>query len=261
MDDQNLIAIIPAAGQGRRLSNRSFPKELTLIPYQAMKNKSDALSMRAVCEFSLEHLVNAGVNSGLVVINEHKYSIISFLKDGEEFGLDLGYVFQKRLHGLPHAINAAYNFIKGHDVALVLPDTIIQPSDVMSRLKHYFYEADCDVILAIFQVDRPQDFCQVIFDDQKKVKALYDKSVDISVKNTWGMAMWRSSFSSYLHFYLEQAQVSDREISLAEIFNAGTRDGLMISACPFDNATFMDIGNPANLFNTIQYLNKSGYRQ
>lgn len=244
------IGVIPAAGNGRRFLSIDFPKELTLIPWLD-SNESNSCCFRMACEFSLNCLSIARIRAAYVVISANKLEIIRVLKNGEEFGINLGYLYQNEANGLPYAIDCAYRFIANNPVALVLPDTIIQPFSALKDMIDLFESTKADVILGIFNTLFPQHLCQVVYDGNNRVKELHDKSSKIKCYNTWGLAAWRPYFNDYLHKYLQIKGGKDTEISLAQVFTSAIEDGLSIDAYPVSRSEFYDIGTVKSLSDVI----------
>ena len=199
---EQFVGIIPAAGKGTRLSSIVFPKELVVLPYKKTKEQK-IHDMRVACEFCIECLSDANVNLAYVVISSDKLGIVNFLKDGNNLGLKLGYVYQAGSKGLPEAIDCVYPFIENKSVVLVFPDTIINPTVAISNMLQEFKSRDEDVVLGIFDTEYPSELCQVVYDKNYQVMELFDKDKIVRVKNTWGTAAWRPRFNQFLHEFIK----------------------------------------------------------
>jgi glucose-1-phosphate thymidylyltransferase len=245
----NVIGIVPAAGKGSRLQPFRYPKELFPIGYTAGACPSgDTFRLRVVCEYSLECLVAARVSQAFVIISDHKYEVVRFFSDGEEHGLHLAYLHQRNANGLPQAIDCAYPWARSAVSALVLPDTIVEPSDSVSRILDYLQESTADAVLGIYPTDHPED---------RRVISLHDKCMHRNLLNTWGTAAWTPTFTEFLHDYLKRnAAPMGRELTLAEILVAALAQGLRVDAVPFSEGRFWDIGKNSSLVKARREFDK-----
>jgi len=252
------IGVIPAAGNGKRLSSTFFPKELIPITYC---NDSNSVTLdkniehKVVSEFSMEYLRIAGVRIAYIIISDQKYSIVSYFKDGRDYGMNFSYIYQRRRNGLAHAIDCTYQFTREQNIVLVLPDTIIQPNLSLKNMLDYFSFQEADVILGVFSTLSPMDLCQVVYDENNNVIHLYDKYNSVKVFNTWGISAWKKKFSDFLHEYIQRNE--DAEIPLAEVFNMAISEGFRILAYPIPGASFIDIGTQKNLELARSLYNKN----
>ena len=149
--------LVPAAGEGRRLG-LSTPKELLEI------------DGKPVIEYSVDMLLEAGVDKVVVVIREAKEEILGRLID---------------------AIKASYDAIKGHDVYFSMADTIIEPNPFSMD------GADsCELTLMCFRADADNwRYFGVIDDEHHRIVDKPDRFVsDVC----WGALMWRSEFTERL---------------------------------------------------------------
>lgn len=254
-----VIGIIPAAGQGSRLQPFRYPKELFPIGYTSKTcSNGETFRLRVVCEYSLECLAAANVSQAYVVISDHKYEIIRFFSDGKEHGINLAYLHQRNVNGLPQAIDCAYPWTRDAISALVLPDTIIEPSDSVSRILHSLQNGTADVVLGVYPTDHPEDLCPVQYDENQRVVSLHDKCArNDSLLNTWGTAAWTPTFAEFLHDYVARVTVpAGRELTLAEILTAALKLGIRVDAVPFHQGRFWDIGKNSSLLKARQEFDK-----
>ena len=250
---EQFVGIIPAAGKGTRLSSLVFPKELVVLPYKKTKEQK-IHDMRVACEFCIECLSDANVNLAYVVISSDKLGIVNFLKDGNNLGLKLGYVYQAGSKGLPEAIDCVYPFIENKSVVLVFPDAIINPTVAISNMLQEFKSRDEDVVLGIFDTEYPSELCQVVYDKNYEVKELFDKDKIVRVKNTWGTAAWRPRFNQFLHDFVKNNYTTPSEYSLSDVFSAAIKDGMNIFAYPICDSIYLDIGTPEGLNKAIWFF-------
>jgi len=110
--------ILLAGGSGSRLAplNSQFNKHL--IP---VYNKF-------IIDYPLATLHSAGVKNLTVVLGgQHYAQVVSYLKDGQQFGMNINYVYQDKPAGLSQAINLCQPFVEHKDnFMVVLGDNIFE---------------------------------------------------------------------------------------------------------------------------------------
>src|SRR4051795_1847480 len=126
-----MLGIIPAAGAGTRIQPLAFSKELLPV---GGRSEGSIERPRAVSEYLVERMINAGVEKICFVISPGKSDIMEY------FGGSIGsahvcYVVQPRPSGLCDALFRTAPFIGRHEVVDVgLPDTIWFPEDALCSL-------------------------------------------------------------------------------------------------------------------------------
>jgi glucose-1-phosphate thymidylyltransferase len=242
------IGLIPAAGKGNRLHPFRYPKELFPIGYAAGSPDSD-IRLKVVCEYALDGLAEAGVRRAYVIISDNKCEVLRFLSDGKEYGVELAYLHQREVVGLPTALDCATMWVRGQISALVLPDTIVEPRTAVRDLLLFREESEAEVVLGLFPTNHPEDLCPVEYDEGLRVIALHDKVRGCSIPNTWGLAVWTPAFMSLLHEVLRTGLPAGRELSLSEVFAHAMASGLRVMALPISGGRFWDIGKNSSLIN------------
>lgn len=107
-------AVILCGGSGTRL------KPLTNFYNKALVPIND----KFILEFPIQTLKSLGVTDLVVVLGDTHFSqIVSFLKDGSDFGINISYVYQQCADGIAHAINLTKNLIRD-DFFCILGDNI-----------------------------------------------------------------------------------------------------------------------------------------
>lgn len=186
------IGIIPAAGLGARLSPFRLAKELLPIGFTTVGGDChEAPRVRLVCEYALDCLVAASVRQALVIIGDHKFEVTKCLSDGRSFSMDLAYLHQRTIAGLPLAIDCAFPWTVDRVSVLVLPDTILQPRNCLAQLLTFQALWSADLALGIFPTSHPSDLCPVDLDTDGRVLALYDKQIGTVPGNTLALPLGR----------------------------------------------------------------------
>ncbi len=163
------IGLIPAAGFGTRMKPFRYPKELFPIAYRDPSTEDKAICVRVVCQDAFDCLAAASISKAFVIISDHKSEVMRFLSDGRECGVDLAYLHQREVCGLPNALSCAYPWIRSSRVALLLPDTLIEPQDSIAQLLSFLETSGSDIVLGVFPTPHPEDLCPVEFDEQGRV--------------------------------------------------------------------------------------------
>lgn len=233
---EELIGLIPAAGRGIRLG-LPYPKEL----YPVIQDNR----YKPISQFVLDNLTNAGLKHIVFVINETKHQLIGYFGNGQRFGCNVTYVVQEQAKvegkstspGLAHALDSAYHIVRGKTVFFGMADTIMRPNDVLT---HAFQNAspDDDVILVLFDTERPEKFGMVRTHSDGRVIEIVDKPKQTDLTFMWGCIIWRSRFTEYLHESIQTKNISD----FAQIMNNAIKEGFQFRGVYISNGTYIDLG-------------------
>lgn len=169
--------IIPAAGAGSRIQPLAFSKEL--LPAGCWFD-GDTERPRAVSEYIIERMVNAGATKICFVISPGKSDILGYYGSGLGKA-DFAYVVQPNPTGLCDAIFRALPLIPPEEPVVVgLPDTIWFPENGLCALP------DGVLSFLLFPVGRPEFFDAVVTDDSGRVQEIQVKQRDAKSKWVWG---------------------------------------------------------------------------
>ena len=243
--NEELVAIIPAAGLGTRLRPFAYPKEL--LPVMFTRNRSDGSIRPALAiEHALMAIRKAHITNCYIVIADWKLEIIRYLGDGERMGLNIAYLHQSRPLGLAEAIDSGYNWLSNRSVCLVLPDTLFTPINALNTIAMELQKNKADLILGIFPTDRPNDLGPVSLASDGTVLEVLEKPIECNIQNTWGIAAWKSDFTKFVH--KEVADSTDRQRqSLGKIFDTAVKKGLKVHGVYFSGGSYIDIGSPTSM--------------
>jgi len=246
--EKNIVGIIPAAGRGSRLYPYPGAKELFPVGFQdiCVKNQIEKRP-KVISQYLIENIVKAGAKRLFVIIGEGKHDIMSYYGDGHRFGVEIVYLFQEDLYGMPFAINLAKNLVKDSTVIFGMPDTIIEPNDVFLRLVNFHFSKKSDLTLGLFRTDNAEKFGMVDIDEKNKVTYIIDKPKETSLEYMWGCACWSASFSNLLDEYLEVHPYFGKEIVLGDVFTSAIENGLLVRGFIFDDGQYIDIGTADEL--------------
>jgi glucose-1-phosphate thymidylyltransferase len=243
-----IVAIIPAAGKGSRLSPFPAPKELFPVGYQDYEIDGHIQKRpKVVSQYLVENIVRAGAKKLFIILGEDKHDIMKYYGDGKRFGVDIAYLFQEKLHGMPQAINLARNWVGDHTAVFGMPDTIIEPDDAFLRLLTFHREKSSDLTLGLFKTAYPSKFGMADIDEQGNVTNIVDKPVKSELKYMWGCACWTAVFTRFLDEYLQTHPFVQKETLLGDVFLKAIETGLVVKGLPFDHGQYMDIGTADEL--------------
>lgn len=250
MDDSgDTVGLIPAAGYATRISPLPCSKEIYPV-------KNSDGRPKTACSYLLESLPEANVNSAYLILRAGKWDIPAYLKDGAAFDLDLAYLVTEGTEGVPQTIDKAYPFIKGQRVAFGFPDILFHPSNAFKSLLEKQEKTGADLVLGLFEAEHPAKMDMVDFDEMGKLQDIIIKPDRSDLTFTWIMAVWKASFSKFLHDYLDQyskeklaefeTEERNSELHIGDIFREAIRKGLETSYIKFDGS-YLDIGTPEEL--------------
>src|SRR6267378_5282988 len=222
------IGLLPAAGLGSRLAPFRYPKELMPIAF-SLSGENSLPHPRLAIDFSLEAMRAAGVKRALVVISDLKVEIMRCLGNGGNHALDLCYIHQSVPVGLADAVDHCFEWTKGQQVCLALPDTIVRPINAFATLCAENLRVPCDLHLGVFPTEHPERFGPVRFDPSGRVMEVLEKPKRTEVMNTWGIAVWSDRFSEFLHGALSK-DPGARSQSVGLLFNRAVAEGLTVNA-------------------------------
>lgn len=243
----NVIALIPAAGHGRRIAPLPYSKELVPIGFRAGANNE--LRPKAVCEYLLEKLRAAGITRTYVILRAGKWDIPAYLRDGAAFDLDLAYLIARYPFGAPYTLDIAYPFARGAIVAVGFPDILFSPDDAFVRLLEHQAITGADVVLGLFPAGAPQKMDMVEVKNAR-VCAIAVKPHVSAWPHTWGIAVWTDAFTQFLHEHLRvtlPTAAQCPEIFVGDVIGAAIRAGLRVEGIPVSAQPFLDIGTPDDL--------------
>ena len=235
-NDEQLVGLIPAAGEGTRLS-LPFPKELFPVIHGE--------GYKVISQFVMENLVIAGAKHIIVVINQTKHQLLGHFGNGHKIGCEISYVVQENKDtlsestspGLAFALDSAYHLTKGKTVLFGMADTLMKPENVFKTALDSS-EPEDDIILGLFPTSRPEKFGMCDIETDGLVTKVIDKPNETDLKYMWGFIIWREKFTELLHEQIQHSAVTD----FALILNLAIESGMKVRGIPFKSGKFFDLG-------------------
>ena len=246
--ENQITAIVPAAGKGSRLAPFPCPKELFPIGYQSYIVDGQVQKRpKVISQYLIENIVNAGAKRLFIILGETKYDVMKYYGDGSRFGIDIAYLYQEHLYGMPYAINLAKAWVNQSTVIFGMPDTIMEPRNVFQRLLDFHFRENCDLTLGLFPTNNPSKFGMVEMGEQNNILRIIDKPKETQLTYMWGCASWSPSFTNLIDEYLVANPYEDNEVVLGDIFDYALLKQMKVKALPFDDGQYIDIGTTNEL--------------
>ncbi|RME45922.1 MAG: dTDP-glucose pyrophosphorylase [Chloroflexi bacterium] len=243
-----LVGLIPAAGQAKRVSPLPGSKELFPVGFREVEIDGHVqLRPKVVSQYLLDNMFRAGVRKVWIVLGRGKWDIMHYYGDGSQFGGHIAYLLMDRLWGMPYTLDQAYPWLNQATVLFGMPDTVFTPSNAFVRMLARHQETHADVTLGIFPTDRPEKLCPVKLDETGKVLGMTDKPTHSEIKNTWGCACWSPRFTGFMHDFLTALAPPSKEVVLADVFRAAIQEGLAVQGVYFEDGEYIDVGTPDDL--------------
>jgi len=237
-DGREIIGLIPAAGEAKRIAPLPCSKEI-----KSKKPKS-------ACEYLIEKMKYGGVSKIYLILRKGKWDIPTYLGDGSRFGLHFAYLIMGLPFGVPYTLDQAYPFIKENIVVLGFPDIVFDCNDGFQKLLKKIKSCNCDIVLGLFLSDQPEKADLVEFDNKRKVRKIVRETKHTRLKYTWGIAAWTPLFTNYLHEKLsnfDTTSFNEKEMFISDMINFAIQDGLQVNAVHVSENPFIDIGTPEGL--------------
>jgi len=243
--DAGVVALIPAAGRGRRLGDGAMgSKEVVDVAGEP------------VAGHLLRRLALAEIRQALVVLREGKWDVPSALLGYRSLDLALRYVIVGDTRSELHSVAEGLAFAGRDLVALGYPDVLFEPNDAFSALLNRQSRTGADLVLGLFPSDIPQRVDMVALDSNMAPVEIVIKQPDRGLRYSWSIAVWTPSFSRYLIDFVsnidndsnEQSPKDDpQELSVGHVVQDALVEGFAVEAVIFREGSYLDIGTPDDL--------------
>ena len=235
--------IIPAAGVGSRIQPLAFSKEL--LPVGSYSDGRQERP-RAVSEYLIERMVNAGVDKICFVISPGKSDILDYF-GGHVLSATIFYAVQENPAGLCDAVFRALPLITPEEeVCIGLPDTIWFPEHALAKLPSGLLS------LLLFPVAHPEHFDAVVTDEQDSVREVQVKQPAPASAWIWGaMKMPGPVFYRLHELWMERG-----DEFLGTLINEYLRRGGAALGCKAGEA-YVDVGTLNGYREALRLLDKS----
>lgn len=253
MSKGKIVGLIPAAGKGSRLAPFPCPKELFPVGYQDfMVNGQTQKRPKVVSQYLIENIIRAGADRLLIIVGDGKADIQKYYGNGSRFGIDIAYLYQEELSGMPGALNLAAPWIADATVVFGMPDTIIEPEHAFSDLLQYHMKSDAVLTLGLFETNTPSKFGMVATDEDNNIIYTVDKPAATTLTTMWGCACWSPQFTVLLSEFLKKNRYEGKEIVLGDVFNYALELKLNVKGFVFKDGQYIDIGTTDELDSALK---------
>ena len=134
------------------LATRLFP--LTIVTNKHLLPVYD----RPMIYYPVETLAAMGIREVMMILGGKSVGdIVELLGDGQQFGLDLTYRFQRAPLGIAHAIGLAKGFVGDDAFCAILGDNVLQ-GDPLHATADTFEASDCGAGALLYEVPDPERF-------------------------------------------------------------------------------------------------------
>ena len=249
MENQNIVGVIPAAGNALRLSPIPCSKEIFPIGFE---KSGQSTTIKVAVSDLLEGMEEAGARQLYMILRKGKWDIPAYLGTGLSARYTLSYIITDPTPGTHYSIDSAYHFMKDKTVLLGFPDILFNPKHVFADLLKQQRYSGADVVLGLFKTDNPAKADMVELDDSGQVTEIVIKPESTPLHYCWAMAVWSPAFTEYLHDFISDLtnkafHPSRPEIFIGNVMQHAMKDGLVIEGVRFPDGHFTDIGTLADL--------------
>ena len=125
--------------------------------------------------FPLQTLAGMGITQVMVILGGRSIGdIVELLSDGQDFGLDLTYRYQRGSLGIAHAIGLTRDFVGPDPFCVVLGDNILR-GEPLSDVAADFESGQDGAGAMLYRVDDPERFGVAEFDEDGEVVGFEEK--------------------------------------------------------------------------------------
>ena len=259
-----IVGLIPAAGQAKRL--QPFPCSKELFPVGFTKDPQTGMPRpKVAAHYLLEKFKAAGISKTFIVIREGKWDIPNYFQQGQGVGLSLAYLVIPGSVGPPDTLDRAYPFIAQHRIAFGFPDILFGPPDAYRRLVEQQERTGADVVLGLHRIEDTRIWDMVDSDTDGQVREIVMKPASTTLTFGWCFAVWTPAFSEFLHQFLRADETKRKmsvlastandpggDLAVGVVFQAALKAGLVIQTVKFPQDTYLDIGTPENLAKAVR---------
>jgi len=157
--------LIPAAGLGTRLQpiTLAIPKELLLI------------GNKAVIEYVIESMKEAGVTDITVIVGWRKNAILDYLGSGKRLGVNISYVVQDERNGLAKAVESGKQLMGDNPFLVVLGDDFFYPKTFLKEILDFHKKQNADATIGVAEIEDPTRHGIIKPGDNNKIEDIVEK--------------------------------------------------------------------------------------
>jgi glucose-1-phosphate thymidylyltransferase len=256
--NSDIIGLIPAAGEAKRLSPLPCSKELYPIGMQFAKGKKGK-KPKVVAHDLLEKMRLAGVLNAFFIIRKGKWDIPGYFGDGALLDMNIGYLMMNLRYGTAYTIDQAYPFVKDKTIVFGFPDILFSTEDAFGQLINKQKLTNADIVLGLFPAGNPEKVDMVELNAEGRICGIDIKPTNTTLVYTWIIAVWSGGFTKFLHNHVkadlymrsnntdDALAINEKELSIGDSIKSAMLDRMKIDTVIFSNGKFLDIGTPEDL--------------
>ena len=158
--------IILHGGHGTRLRPLTHTGPKQLLP----------IANKPMSQYALEDLKNVGIDDIAIILGDiYHEKVKEYYCNGEEFGVNITYIYQEKPKGISHAIRLCKEFVGNDKFIVYLGDNVLRKN--LTDYTKKFSSSDLDAMILLCEVDNPSKFGVAYIDkaDSSKIKNIIEK--------------------------------------------------------------------------------------
>ena len=241
--------IVLAGGSGTRLYPMTRVVSKQLLPVYD----------KPMVFYPLSVLMLAGIREVLLISTPQDISRYEELfGDGSKYGMSISYAVQKEPKGLAEAFIIGEKFIGSSPVSLVLGDNIFYGQNLKDFLNKADKRIDGATIFG-YQVNNPQDFGVLEFDERKKVLSIEEKPTH--PKSNWAVTGLYYYDNRVIDIAKEIKPSSRGELEITDVNNMYLGLGKLFAEDFGRGFAWLDTGTPTSLIEASHFIQTLELRQ
>jgi len=156
--------IILHGGHGKRLRPLTHTGPKQLIP----------VANKPISQYVLEDLRDSGITDIAIVMGDiYPEKVKEHYEDGEKFGVDIAYIYQREPGGIAQAVGLCEDFVGDSPFVVYLGDNLLKGG--IGKFVKEFGASEYDGMILLCKVKNPQQFGVAEFDKSGKLVKLIEK--------------------------------------------------------------------------------------
>jgi len=234
MNDEEMKAVVLAAGEGQRLRPLTFTRPKHLIP----------IGGKPLLEHLFVALKGAGIKDALVVVHYKAEQIKEYFGDGSKLGMGLDYAFQKEMRGTADAFGFAENYVDG-DFFAVYGDLLLTSSVIKHVLDLHNQEKPTATLTAV-HVEHPEYYGILKTKGQEVVGIIEKPPPEVAAGNQINAGVY--VFSTDIFEAIRRTKPSPRgEHEITDSIRLLIEGRKPVLAARIPSEDWLDVGKPWDL--------------
>ena len=226
-------AVVLAAGKGERLRPLTENRPKHLLP----------IGGKPLLKWILEGLVEAGVEEALLVTHYMEDQIKDNFGDGDQLGLEIGYIRQEELTGTANAFRMAEDFANGEEFIGVYGDIFLPPDGFKALTKTH---RKGETTMCVIPVDDPSQMGVVALEGDRVTQIIEKPAPGEEPSDLANAGMY--FFTPEIFSLIDETGLSSRkEYEITDSLKSLIESGSTLRAVTLPEGSWLDVGLPWNL--------------